>query len=148
MRPGNVRRHGHLRVSTARALAAMHSTRIPMLRHSRDGLVNSNDAARSRACCPGRLWRTKSPVWAQVKAVSIPARAVLCGFDEFTPQQTDLLESVKSAGCDWVRFVQEPETAAEIRRTALPDKAGEIRAAAVWARQRLECDGLTRIVCP
>jgi ATP-dependent helicase/nuclease subunit B len=62
-----------------------------------------------------------------------PAQLFLAGFDELTPQQSDLFNAL-GAGMevDTHSFQPEPE------RWMLRDNAEEIRAAAAWARRHLE----------
>jgi ATP-dependent helicase/nuclease subunit B len=79
------------------------------------------------------------------RLLTLPERAVLCGFDEFTPQQDRLLEAVAAAGCKWVRFVSEKLREVDARRASFADASPEFRAAARWCRDLLEREGMRRI---
>jgi probable DNA repair protein len=71
--------------------------------------------------------------------LAAPARLWLAGFQEFTPQQKELIEALRAAGCD----VQFPDGARANAGdsavcTGLADREQEIRRAAQWARRQLE----------
>jgi probable DNA repair protein len=70
----------------------------------------------------------------------LPPRAVLCGFDEFTPQQKDFLAALK-----WARFEPAPPPSVDVRRASFPDTVAEYRAAAKWCRNLLDEQGADRI---
>jgi probable DNA repair protein len=69
-----------------------------------------------------------------------PSEVVLAGFDEFTPQQQDLLATFPN----W-REVKSPSDAGAVECQGRCDAADEIRSAAVWARAALERDGSARV---
>ncbi len=71
-------------------------------------------------------------------AGTLPRRTVLCGFDEFTPQQQDFLSELARAGCDWVRFEPAAPPGVDVRRASFPDAVAEYRAAAQWCRTLVE----------
>jgi ATP-dependent helicase/nuclease subunit B len=62
-----------------------------------------------------------------------PAMLYIAGFEELTPQQSEFLSAVG----DW-RTIEAPHFDAKPARWKLRDNTAEIRAAAAWARQRLE----------
>lgn len=72
-----------------------------------------------------------------------PRVLLLAGFDEFTPQQQALLDAVRAAGSR-VEALAPPARAPRAARLACPDARAELRAAAAWARARLE-SGARRI---
>lgn len=69
-----------------------------------------------------------------------PAMLVVYGFDIVTPQQQLFLDALSSAGIEISRGLPQPHPAA-IRRVACPSAQDEYRAAARWARSRLEALG-------
>ena len=73
-----------------------------------------------------------------------PQEIILCGFDEYTPQQMELFEALQRAGCP-VLSTQTAKRAGEAHITAYPDRTEEITAAAVWARRELEHNAQQRI---
>lgn len=82
-------------------------------------------------------------------ALPLPTQVLLSGFDEFTPQQRQLWDTLRTAGC----AVSEIETAAEagqVARVAHADTDSEIRAAARWARALLQgpAPGTIGVVVP
>jgi len=93
------------------------------------------DAARvpallTRACERGRL--------------EAPARLLLAGFDELTPQQQQLFDSLRTLGTGVERLAPAPMAAAAARLTC-QDALEEITLAARWARRILETDTGARI---
>ncbi len=82
------------------------------------------------------------------RRLATPPELLLAGFDEFTPRQQDLIETLKAAGCRVT--VLEPADAPRLAaHTALPDRPAEILAAARWARAALESgSGRVGIVIP
>ena len=69
-----------------------------------------------------------------------PTRLFIAGFDETTPQQTDLFEALRA----W-RRIELPDYVPVPKRSRLRDSAREIRSAAAWARRLLESDPATHI---
>jgi hypothetical protein len=65
--------------------------------------------------------------------ISRPAALYLAGFDEFTPQQSDLLRSLGE-----YRVVAPPRFEPSVARSRFEDPTEEIRAAAAWSRRLLE----------
>jgi probable DNA repair protein len=86
------------------------------------------DAVRS-ACAVGRL--------------APPRALLLAGFDEFTPQQDELLNTLRAAGVTVTPLVPGNQVA-RTARVGYDDRRAEIHAAAAWARAALE-SGQTRI---
>ncbi|MGE5645032.1 MAG: PD-(D/E)XK nuclease family protein [Acidobacteriota bacterium] len=76
---------------------------------------------------------------ARASTLPLPARIVLAGFDEFTPQQQSFLDALRAAGAE-ARLESPPEAAAAVSMVRVPftDRAAEIAAAARWARSWLE----------
>lgn len=66
-----------------------------------------------------------------------PQTLVVCGFDSFTPQQSDFLQALQRAGCE-VLLSAPPLQDARVLRLPCADTEQEIRRAAAWARSRLE----------
>jgi ATP-dependent helicase/nuclease subunit B len=79
------------------------------------------------------------------KRVRVPARVVLAGFDELTPQQRRLFETLGRAGCELIELAQSTESSARVTRVALASAEDEILAAAQWARAKLQKNPTTRI---
>lgn len=75
--------------------------------------------------------------------ITRPATLVACGFDSFTPQQSDFLRGLQQAGST-VLLSAAPQQSARVRRLPCADAEQEIRLAAAWARSRLE-QGCRRI---
>ena len=81
----------------------------------------------------------------------IPARVVVAGFDEFTPQQRDFVEACRVAGCALENATQDTGSQEENAvRVAFADPGREIEAAARWARTLLarEPDARIGVVIP
>jgi probable DNA repair protein len=73
-----------------------------------------------------------------IACLRLPARVVLAGFDELTPQQRDFVEACRSADCAIETAVREAGGQAQNTvRAAFPDPSREIEAAARWARALL-----------
>ncbi|MCC7174577.1 MAG: PD-(D/E)XK nuclease family protein [Bryobacterales bacterium] len=74
-----------------------------------------------------------------------PVRLLHAGFDEITPSQRTLLSALTAAGCkvEELPAIELPRVNAV--RVALPDSGEELRAAAQWARARLEASPGVRI---
>jgi ATP-dependent helicase/nuclease subunit B len=72
-------------------------------------------------------------------------RVVLVGFDQITPQQEALLESVSETGtrCEAIQVSRASEASAWVVEAR--DSDDEIRAAAAWARARLESNPQARL---
>jgi len=73
------------------------------------------------------------------------ARVVLSGFDEFTPQQQRLVDTLRRSGCEIVVYDQAQVTDARTGKIALPSAGEEILAAARWTRAQLQARPEARI---
>ena len=69
-----------------------------------------------------------------------PEKVVFAGFDEFTPQQHELIESLRAGGSDVRVLEMEVTENTSAVRCIEDDAEGEMRAAAAWARAILERD--------
>lgn len=114
----------------------MQAYRLPL-----DGRFEASDdwaafASWSRAfrkLCSGNNWLEAARLPDAVAGISIPEQPLLAGFDELTPQQSDLFDALRAkADVESQRYQSEPE------RWILRDSTEEIRAAAAWARRLLE----------
>lgn len=73
-------------------------------------------------------------------ALPAPARILFAGFDEFTPQQRELLDSLRAGGSDVRALEMEVTETPSVVRRVEDDAEAEMRAAAAWARAILERD--------
>ena len=81
-----------------------------------------------------------------IARLRLPARVVLAGFDEFTPQQRDFVDAGRAAGCAIERAAHEASMqAGDTLRAAFADPSREIEAAARWARALLSRNPDVRI---
>lgn len=69
--------------------------------------------------------------------IRVPQQTLVYGFDSFTPQQAEFLEGLRQAGCE-VSLAGPADAAATVKRAPCADAEHELRAAATWARARLE----------
>lgn len=83
-------------------------------------------------------------VWIRERQVPVPREAVLCGFQEMTPQERELFAALGHAGCALAELAP-PDGAARPVRLALPSRKDEVLTAARWARARLDADSHARI---
>lgn len=121
---------------------------------SDDVRVFSGWAARYQQECERHGWLDEAhlpdELLGAVRAgrVALPARLVLAGFDEFTPQQQRLLNALCAAGS---RVVLSPPPAAagggggQAVRVGFEDEAKELAAMAQWVRSRLSTEPQARI---
>ena len=93
------------------------------------------DTAQLSPILAERLTQEKNPIATHV---------LLTGFDEFTPQQLELLDALKRCGTE-VCEVESAQSAGRAVRTGLADVTAEINAAALWARALFEQGKMTRI---
>lgn len=75
---------------------------------------------------------------------SSPQQIEMRGFDELTPQQEAVLARLIAAGGEASRFTPRSKSGRTVR-VGMADAKEEIEAAAVWARHRIEAQGLRRI---
>jgi probable DNA repair protein len=114
----------------------MQAYRLPL-----DGRFEASDdwaafAAWSRAFrnrCSANNWLEGARLPDVVAGISNPEQLLLAGFDELTPQQSDLFETL-GAKAD----VESHSHQSEPERWILRDSTEETRAAAAWARRLLE----------
>ncbi|MBS1871635.1 MAG: PD-(D/E)XK nuclease family protein [Acidobacteria bacterium] len=66
-----------------------------------------------------------------------PGAILLAGFDEFTPQQEDVLNTLRASGCA-VTVAEAAGIEARVARRGCLDADDELRCAALWARERLD----------
>lgn len=83
--------------------------------------------------------------WIAARHFEVPARLVFAGFDEWTPQQEHLLQSLREAGSQIERLSVDAAASKDAKRTSCDDAEHELRAAAQWAGALLERDPDTRI---
>lgn len=77
---------------------------------------------------------------------SAPKQIVMFGFDEFTPLHSDLLRALEAAGKQVLRMVPDVNSDPHHAKVATyADTTAELRAAANWARKKLQKNGRTRI---
>lgn len=76
-------------------------------------------------------------VWLREGRLAPPRRLLFAGFDEWTPQQMDLLDALTVAGSDITRLEMPAAAKPAARRVTCPDAEQEMRAAAQWAAARL-----------
>lgn len=79
------------------------------------------------------------------KRIPVPARIVLSGFDEFTPQQNRLFDALRGADCDVTMLSSAQDIAARAVRIGFVSPEEELLAAARWARERLATDPSCRV---
>lgn len=84
-------------------------------------------------------------VWIASGEVTVPARIVFAGFDEWTPQQEYLLEALQTSGSSIERLIMDAPVSTDARRLSCDDSDHELRAAAQWAGALLERNPATRI---
>jgi probable DNA repair protein len=141
--------------SAAQAWALCCGWRIPW--HELDAFEQDEDTraftawARSFAAeCEANSWLDRSRIPDRIirlleeGRLHPPREIILCGFDEHTPQQTELFQALQRAGCP-VSSTEVADRAGEADICAYPDRTEEIAAAAVWARNELERDPRQRI---
>ncbi|HET8551754.1 MAG TPA: PD-(D/E)XK nuclease family protein [Gammaproteobacteria bacterium] len=72
--------------------------------------------------------------------LALPQRLIFAGFDEWTPQQTALLEALAAPGVTVVREGLPPASAQSVDAIAAADADAELAAAARWAADQLRAD--------
>lgn len=77
-------------------------------------------------------------------ALTAPARLLLIGFDEYTPQQQQLLDALTAAGSA-IDVIKPVTGAPAARRLRAADARQEIELAARWARSRLAANSGARV---
>jgi probable DNA repair protein len=79
------------------------------------------------------------------KLVAVPSRLIFAGFDEFTPQQWRLIETLRAGGSEVILHQPDDLSPAQPVRLASASTEQEIVAAAQWARARLDANLAARI---
>ena len=77
---------------------------------------------------------------AREHGLRVPAHMLFAGFDELTPQQRELVESLRTGGSRVTVLALDAADASGARHRVEDDAEAELRAAAAWARARLEQD--------
>jgi len=133
----------------ARSWTLLQAYRIPLERlasgdEDAQAFLAWAEAFRSLSRAQGWLEEARLSDWLATrlreKALPVPARVLFTGFDELTPQQQELLESLRAAGSVVEVLAMEPDAASPARRRVEDDARAEERAAAAWARSVLEKD--------
>lgn len=73
----------------------------------------------------------------RARPAPLPQALLILGFDELSPQQTHLLDTLQAAGCH-IRFLQRSAVAAQARRLGCADHRAENRTLSRWLRGLLE----------
>ncbi|MFP4667270.1 MAG: PD-(D/E)XK nuclease family protein [Desulfobacterales bacterium] len=73
-----------------------------------------------------------------------PGDLILAGFDEYSPALLELISAIRESGTR-VSAAARPQKNVSACRVCLEDDSSEIRAAALWARQRIEENPRARI---
>ncbi len=74
----------------------------------------------------------------------VPQQLILAGFDEISPQQQHLLDSLQEAGCT-IQIVQADDSNHSAVKIGLDDSAAELECAARWAAQQLQREPSARV---
>ena len=102
------------------------------------------EAFRNRSRAQGWLEDARLVDWLATRLrernLAAPSRVLFAGFDELTPQQRELVDSLRAAGSAVEVLTTEPGAASSARRRVEDDGRAEERAAAAWARALLERD--------
>ncbi|MGB7759655.1 MAG: PD-(D/E)XK nuclease family protein [Bryobacteraceae bacterium] len=102
-----------------------------------------------RQRCSSRHWLDEASLpdylRERVHALRLPGRLILAGFDDITPQQQDLWDACKLAGCAVERLDYALRSREGAVRVAFADARGEIAAAARWSRTLLQSGAAGRI---
>ena len=114
-----------------------------VFRYNSDSAAFWKWASRFEAKCTKKGWlplaRLSDELQRSVQAgeLAIPIELVLIGFDELTPQQQSLLQTLGESGCDihWVQLAGKESRAARI---GCVDVRAEATTMARWVRLRLE----------
>ncbi|HET7306900.1 MAG TPA: PD-(D/E)XK nuclease family protein [Gammaproteobacteria bacterium] len=154
-------RHGHggdLLQPTATAEAAMdawrlcQAWRVPLARlaaGSDDSTAFVEWARAYEDLCKRERWLDAAMLadWlrGELGRLSLPQRLIFAGFDEWTPQQTALLDAIGAGGVVVIRDGLPAASFADLRAVAAADADAELREAALWAADYLKAGGAGRI---
>ena len=132
---------------TQEAWQLMQSWLLPLddvvFRHNSDSAAFLEWASKFEAKCTKKGWlpiaRLPDDLQHSVQAgkLAAPTELVLIGFDEFTPQQQSLLQTLVEAGCA-VHWMQLAEKESLTARIGCVDVRQEAATMARWVRQRLD----------
>jgi ATP-dependent helicase/nuclease subunit B len=131
----------------ARAWTLLHAYRVPLER-----LAAGDEDAQAFVAWAGAFRElSRAQAWLEdarltdwlatrlrARTLSAPQRILFAGFDELTPQQQELLESLRAGGSSVELLAMEPDAAPRAWRRVEDDASAEERAAAAWARVLLE----------
>ena len=131
----------------AQAWELLHAWRLPVSdpawETTKDGKTFLQWAAAFESRCARQGWLNQARLVDSVAerirsgAVAFPAKVLLIGFDEFTPQQEGLWQALRGAGCR-LEEIQPPSAPAAAALVGLDSVEEEILTAARWARRALE----------
>lgn len=133
----------------ARSWTLLHAYRLPLERlatgdEDAQAFAAWAEAFRTLSRSQGWLEDARLTDWVATRlragALAAPRRILFAGFDELTPQQQELLESLRAGGSGVELLAVQPEAAPGARRRVEDDGRAEERAAAAWARALLEQD--------
>lgn len=133
----------------ARAWKLLQAYRVPLERvaagdEDAQAFAAWAEMFRNRSRAQGWLDDARLPDWlaTQLRArhLPVPRRILFAGFDELTPQQQELVESLRAAGSAVDVLAMEADAATQAQRRVADDARAEERAAAAWARVLLEKD--------
>ena len=114
-----------------------------VFRYNNDSMAFWEWASRFEAKCRKKGWlpiaRLSDELQQSVQAgeLAAPTELALIGFDELTPQQQSLLQTLVESGCD-VRWMQLAGKESRTARIGCVDVRQEAAAVARWIRQRLD----------
>ena len=126
------------------------SLKKAVFRYNSDSAAFWEWASRFEARCTENGWlplaRLADELQCSVQAgeLAVPAELVLIGFDELTPQQQSLLQTLNESGCD-VCWMQLAGKRSRTAGTGCVDVRQEAKTVARWVRQRLDDNPQTEI---
>lgn len=129
-----------------------HAWRVPMERltaGTEDSRAFAGWAREYRMLCERENWLDNARLadWLrdQLDYIALSERLVFAGFDEWSPQQTALLDAVEARGAMVERDALPAKPAASARVIEAADADAELVQAARWAAAKLAADPSTRI---
>ena len=133
----------------ARAWDLLQAYRVPLERlaagdEDAQAFAAWSEAFRNLSRAQGWLEDVRLTDWLATRArnggLPVPQRILFAGFDELTPQQQELIESLRAAGVAADILAMESSGMPSAQRRLEDDAHAEERAAAAWARALLEED--------
>ena len=112
-------------------------------RYNSDSTAFFEWASRFEAKCTEKGWLSLARLSdefqrsVQAGALVMPAELMLIGFDELTPQQQSLLQTLGELGCD-IRWMQLAGKESQAVKIGCVDVRAEAATVARWVRQRLD----------